>query len=138
MLITGAVRAPEAVPNEAVTRAYNSVYVIDHRGSILSVYDKVHLVLFGEFVPFRYTSFHTVYQWLNRCMPWGALGKEYSLDFGESFRRFQMPARSQILRASDEPSDSAVVQAGERPLAHPGIRAHGSRTDHLALTARTR
>ena len=53
MLITGAVRAPETVPTEAVTRAYNSIYVIDHDGSILSIYDKVHLVPFGEYLPFQ-------------------------------------------------------------------------------------
>ena len=35
------------------TRAYNSVYVIDHDGTILSVYDKVHLVPFGEYLPFQ-------------------------------------------------------------------------------------
>ncbi len=54
VLITGAVRAPEAAPpNIAITRAYNSIYVIDHDGSILSVYDKVHLVPFGEYLPFQ-------------------------------------------------------------------------------------
>jgi apolipoprotein N-acyltransferase len=53
VLITGAVRAPETVPTQAVTRAYNSIYVIDHDGSVLSVYDKVHLVPFGEFLPFQ-------------------------------------------------------------------------------------
>jgi len=53
VLITGAVRAPETVPTAAITRAYNSIYVIDHDGSILSVYDKVHLVPFGEYLPFQ-------------------------------------------------------------------------------------
>jgi apolipoprotein N-acyltransferase len=53
VLITGAVRAPEGVPDAAVTRAYNSVYIIDHDGSILSIYDKVHLVPFGEYLPFQ-------------------------------------------------------------------------------------
>src|SRR5471030_3306060 len=54
VLITGAVRPPETVPTAAVTRAYNSVYVIDHDGAILSVYDKVHLVPFGEYLPFQH------------------------------------------------------------------------------------
>jgi apolipoprotein N-acyltransferase len=53
VLITGAVRAPEGAPGEPVTRAYNSIYVIDHDGSILSVYDKVHLVPFGEYLPLQ-------------------------------------------------------------------------------------
>ena len=53
VLITGAVRAADSAPNSARRRAYNSVYVIDHDGSILSVYDKVHLVPFGEYLPFQ-------------------------------------------------------------------------------------
>lgn len=53
VLITGAVRPPETKPGEPITRAYNSIYVIDHDGSIVSVYDKVHLVPFGEYLPFQ-------------------------------------------------------------------------------------
>jgi apolipoprotein N-acyltransferase len=53
VLITGAVRAPEPKPGAAMSHAYNSIYVIDHDGSILSVYDKVHLVPFGEYLPFQ-------------------------------------------------------------------------------------
>ena len=53
VLITGAVRAPELPPGVKVTRAYNSIYVIDHDGSVLSVYDKLHLVPFGEYLPFQ-------------------------------------------------------------------------------------
>jgi apolipoprotein N-acyltransferase len=53
VLITGAVRAPELPPGVRITRAYNSIYIIDHDGSVLSVYDKLHLVPFGEFLPFQ-------------------------------------------------------------------------------------
>jgi len=51
-LITGAVR-PAANASERNPRAYNSVYVIDSDGSIRSIYDKVHLVPFGEYLPFQ-------------------------------------------------------------------------------------
>jgi apolipoprotein N-acyltransferase len=52
-LITGSVRAPDLPPGTRITRAYNSIYVIDHDGSILSVYDKLHLVPFGEYLPLQ-------------------------------------------------------------------------------------
>ncbi|RZN28565.1 apolipoprotein N-acyltransferase [Bradyrhizobium sp. Leo121] len=53
VLITGSVRAPDLPPGVRITRAYNSIYVIDHDGSVLSVYDKLHLVPFGEYLPFQ-------------------------------------------------------------------------------------
>ena len=53
VLITGAVRAPELPPNQKIDHAYNSIYVIDHDGTILSVYDKMHLVPFGEYLPLQ-------------------------------------------------------------------------------------
>ena len=53
VLMTGSVRAPDGPPGARITRAYNSIYTIDHDGSVLSVYDKLHLVPFGEYLPFQ-------------------------------------------------------------------------------------
>ena len=53
ILLTGAVRPPDSPTGPHITRAYNSIYAIDHDGSILSVYDKLHLVPFGEYLPFQ-------------------------------------------------------------------------------------
>jgi apolipoprotein N-acyltransferase len=53
VLITGAARAEPPSPREQALRAYNSIYVIDHDGSIRGVYDKVHLVPFGEYLPLQ-------------------------------------------------------------------------------------
>jgi apolipoprotein N-acyltransferase len=49
-LITGAARP--AGPTD--WHAYNSVYAIDHLGSIRATYDKMHLVPFGEYLPFEH------------------------------------------------------------------------------------
>jgi apolipoprotein N-acyltransferase len=51
-LITGAVR-PAPSGGAGNPHAYNSVYVIDPDGSIRGIYDKVHLVPFGEYLPFQ-------------------------------------------------------------------------------------
>lgn len=51
-LITGAARADPA-SDPSADRVFNSVYVIGDTGEILSAYDKVDLVPFGEFLPLR-------------------------------------------------------------------------------------
>ena len=53
VLVTGGVRPAETTPGSRIAQGYNSIYVIDHDGSILDVYDKVHLVPFGEYLPFQ-------------------------------------------------------------------------------------
>lgn len=50
-LIAGAARAERV--EGAATRYYNSVYVIDETGEIVDARDKVHLVPFGEYLPFQ-------------------------------------------------------------------------------------
>jgi len=52
VLITGAARV-ESKPAAGEPRVYNSIRVIGDDGAILSTYDKVHLVPFGEFLPFQ-------------------------------------------------------------------------------------
>jgi apolipoprotein N-acyltransferase len=52
VLIAGAVRSENAGAGMA-PRYYNSIYVIDSDGQIISAADKVHLVPFGEYVPYE-------------------------------------------------------------------------------------
>jgi apolipoprotein N-acyltransferase len=52
LLLTGAIRLADP-NNPTESGVYNSIYVIDHAGSIRAVYDKVHLVPFGEYLPFE-------------------------------------------------------------------------------------
>ena len=52
-LITGAARYDDPKPNEPV-RYYNSIRVIGPDGGIVATYDKVHLVPFGEYLPFQH------------------------------------------------------------------------------------
>jgi apolipoprotein N-acyltransferase len=52
VLLTGALRAQR---NDNRMRYYNSFYVFGHRGRILAVYDKFHLVPFGEYLPLEST-----------------------------------------------------------------------------------
>lgn len=52
ILIAGAVRTESSGAGNT-GRYYNSVYVIDSQGQIIGAADKVHLVPFGEYLPFE-------------------------------------------------------------------------------------
>ncbi len=53
VLLTGAVREDRGLPGEAGARYFNSVQVLAPDGAILASADKVHLVPFGEYLPFE-------------------------------------------------------------------------------------
>lgn len=52
ILVAGAVRT-ESDGQGTPTRYYNSAYMIDSQGQIIGAADKVHLVPFGEYLPFE-------------------------------------------------------------------------------------
>ncbi len=72
-------------------RKYNSALVYDPDGTQRAQrYDKVHLVPFGEVVPFRYGRLHWLYRWLTSLSPFSEGGTlEYSLTPGSRFVVFE-------------------------------------------------
>jgi apolipoprotein N-acyltransferase len=109
VLITGAVRPAEPVPNPRNQRAYNSIYVVDHDGSILSVYDKVHLVPFGEYLPFQNFLESIGLMQLTK-MPGGFLA-------GDRHRAFDVPGAPRFLPllCYEIIFPGEAVPRGERP-----------------------
>jgi apolipoprotein N-acyltransferase len=83
-------------PNDllAAERRYNSATVFQPDGFEPQRYDKVHLVYFGEIVPFRFGRLRFLYFWFNRLMPFSGPGGqfEYSLFRGEGFHSFSIEA----------------------------------------------
>ena len=53
ILAAGAVRIEPPAPGSKLERAFNSVFTIDAAGEITGAADKMHLVPFGEYLPFQ-------------------------------------------------------------------------------------
>ena len=52
ILLTGAARLGASGTGDTQPQVYNTIHVITRDGTILESYDKVHLVPFGEYIPF--------------------------------------------------------------------------------------
>ncbi len=70
VLIAGAVRAEDAGAGQP-PRYYNSIYVIDDKGQIISASDKVHLVPFGEYMPMESLLYSAGLNAIAASMPGG-------------------------------------------------------------------
>jgi apolipoprotein N-acyltransferase len=108
MLITGAARAAEPFPGNRL-RAYNSVYFIDHDGTVLSVYDKVHLVPFGEYLPFQSALEQLGLMQLTK-LPGGFLS-------GDRLRTYELRGAPRVLPlvCYEIVFPGAIVPSGQRP-----------------------
>jgi apolipoprotein N-acyltransferase len=95
-VVTGSIaKVPTPLDLLAEQRLYNSAFVFSPDGEPPQRYDKMHLVLLGEYVPFRAGSLRFLYLWLNRQLPFGGEDFEYSITPGTEVSTFTMTARSQ-------------------------------------------
>jgi apolipoprotein N-acyltransferase len=88
VLVTGAVRAERKREEDAAT-FWNAVHMIGDDGSILATYDKIHLVPFGEYLPFQSTMDALGFEAVTRQRGGFAAGSRRALITLPGGRRFR-------------------------------------------------
>ena len=86
LLAAGAVRVEGTVSDDGI-RYYNSILIINDQGEIVDGYDKVHLVPFGEYIPFEHVLARIGLRQLVQAFPGFTAGTQRrTLDAGEGIR----------------------------------------------------
>ncbi len=94
IVVGSASMIPTPLSLRATEIMYNSAFHITPAGGKPERHDKIHPVLFGEMVPFRFGRLRFLYLWFNSLSPFGQGGFEYSLSAGDDVREFTMRTRS--------------------------------------------
>jgi apolipoprotein N-acyltransferase len=105
-LITGLLRY-DITPNGYVP--YNSLAVINRRTQILNLYDKAHLVPFGEYIPFREYLPDWVHPLTNTIAEFGH-GQQFKTITLDGYPEFSPLICYEVIFSDD------VVRKGDKPL----------------------
>jgi apolipoprotein N-acyltransferase len=102
LLVGGTAMMPDrSRPGRVAWNRFNSAYLFDLSGRGASWrYDKIHLVPFGEFIPFR-ESFPPLYKFFNLFNPYDS---DYTVTQGKEFTVFAIPPRAALSSAGTPPS----------------------------------